>query len=134
MNLPALRLRYVVVAVGFSVLAGVRAAQGAPAWAVVFAVVAVANGWLAVHEGRTAADTRHAPALTAERLRRSLRGYRDAARQWRIMAAVSGAGGALLLVLQPTGALLAGLVALFCVHRARRAGRATATLRRVTTR
>ncbi|PXY22611.1 hypothetical protein [Prauserella muralis] len=132
MSLPALRARYVVLALGFGVLAGVRAAQDAPVWAAVFALAAVINGFLAVHEAR-AAGARPAPAVTAERIRLSLHGYRDAARQWRVLAAVSGVGGGLLLMLQPTGALLAGLLALLCLYRARRAERTGSTLRRITT-
>ena len=43
-----LRWRYLVLGLGFLVVAGVRAAQGEVVWAVVFAVAAGINGWLAV--------------------------------------------------------------------------------------
>lgn len=128
--------RYAVVGLAFLALAGVRAAQDAPVWAAVFAAAAAVNAWLAVHEarpGKAAAPAAPVDAARIERSRldRSLDGYRTSARQWQVLGFAGLLVGGGLLFLEPGLAVLAGAAALFAVHRAHRAGRALATLRRV---
>jgi hypothetical protein len=154
------RWRYVVLGLGFAGLAAVRASQGEPVWAAVFAVAAVVDFWLAVHEGArraapggrgvtavpgTAAGARadtHSPAATdspehgqdpgadPDVARRSLERYRTSARQWQVIGAVGVLLGGGLLVIEPPLAVFAGGAALFALYRARRDGRAVTTLRR----
>lgn len=132
MNRPV-EWRYVVIGVGFLGLAALRASQGAPGWAAVFAVAAAADFWLALREGARKAGvaTAHAaaPPQRAD-VERSLTGYRTSARQWQVIAAAGVLlGGGLLLTVPPL-APFAGAAALFALYRARRAGRAVTTLRR----
>lgn len=129
-----MKWRYAVLGLGFLGLAGVRAAQGAPVWAVVFAVAAVANAWLAVHEAPQAAPVdagRLVATVDRSEVDRSLDGYRTSARQWHVIGVAGVLVGGGLLLLEPGLAVFAGAAALFALHRAHRAGRAVATLRRV---
>lgn len=128
-----LKWRYAVFGAGFVGLAGVRLSQDEPVWAAVFAVAAAVNFWLCVHEG--ARQTRPEPAPAPEpvpgraEVERSLAGYRTSARQWQLLGAAGVLVGAGLLAVVPALAVFAGAAALFALHRARRAGRAVATLR-----
>lgn len=140
-----MRWRYVVLGLGFLGLAGVRAAEGAPVWAVVFVIAAVVNAWLAAHEAPQAApsapadvdapDSRDQPSrlnrLDRSDVDRSLAGYRTSARQWQFLGGAGVLVGGGLLLLEPALAVFAGAAAIFALHRARRAGRAVATLQRV---
>lgn len=123
------RWRYVVVGLGFLALAGARAAQGAPVWAVVFAVAAGVNGWLAVHEAARPAPLDPAGIELSE-VESAMRGHLLSARQWQLLGLAGLLVGGVLLLLHPPLAVFAGAAALFAVHRARRSGRAAATLRR----
>ncbi|CAL9331857.1 hypothetical protein SUDANB6_00088 [Streptomyces sp. enrichment culture] len=127
--------RYAVLALGFLGLAGMRAAQGAPAWAVVFVAAAAANAWLAVgREARVApagAGREDGTEVDRTEVDRSLHGWHASARQWQLLGAAGIVIGGTLLLLEPALAVFAGAAALFALHRARRAGRAVATLRRV---
>lgn len=129
--------RYAVCGLGFLGLAGVRAAQGAPVWAVVFIAAAAANAWLAVNREVLVAPAGAGRGNEAEAVAdravvdRSLHGWRASARQWQLLGAAGVAVGGALLLLEPALAVFAGAAALFALHRARRAGRAVATLLRV---
>lgn len=129
-----LRWRHLVLGVGFLGLAGVRAAQGAPVWALVFVLAAVAQGWLAVHEARRSVGQRAGgaatPRLERGQLLRALEGFRTSARQWQVLGGVGVIVGGALLFLQPWLAVFAAGAALFALRRAHRAGRSAATLRR----
>lgn len=138
MNRP-LKWRYMLVGLGFLGLAGVRASQDAPAWAAVFAVAAVVNFWLGVHEGAPSAAVGAASRQAdpppggdpgRDEMKRSAEGYRTSARQWQVLGAAGVVIGGGLLLVEPALALFAGAVALFSLHRAHRAGRAVSTLRR----
>ncbi|MCH6159361.1 hypothetical protein [Streptomyces marispadix] len=159
MNRPV-EWRYVAVGLGFVGLAGTRAAQGEPVWAAVFAVAAAVDFWLAVHEGARRAEAGGrggtavpgtavgAPAASGPAVgaagaagsaaygpdpavaRRSLERYRTSARQWQVIGAVGVLLGGALLMIEPPLAVFAGAAALFALYRARRDGRAVATLRR----
>lgn len=120
---------YAAMAVGFLVLAGLRAAQGAPVWAVVFVVAALANGWLAVRAAEP--DVAQAPAPSRERLLRSLEHRRTSARHWQLFGIAGIVLGGGLLLVEPDLAILAGLAALFCVFQARRARHDSRILRRL---
>lgn len=122
-----LRWRYLVLGLGFLVVAGVRAAQGEVVWAVVFAVAAGINGWLAVQEA-PAAEPVDPRGMAPSEVEGAVSGYRSQARTWQVLG-VAGLvlGGALLLVEPPLAVFAAG-AALFAVHRAHRAGRAAAAL------
>jgi hypothetical protein len=121
--------RHVVLGVGFLALAGVRASQGAPVWAAVFALAGAANAWLALRGDR--ADGKSVPAVVdadpAEIARERARCL-AAQRRWQVL----GLGGALLaaglLLLEPPLAVLGAAAALFAVFRARRVRRYAATL------
>ncbi|MDD7920313.1 hypothetical protein [Actinomycetospora callitridis] len=121
--------RHVALAVGFLALAGVRASQGAPVWAAVFALAGAANAWLALRGDR--ADGKSVPAVVdadpAEIARERARCL-AAQRRWQVL----GLGGALLaaglLLLEPPLAVLGAAAALFAVFRARRVRRYAATL------
>ncbi|GAB3301415.1 hypothetical protein GCM10027563_47110 [Parasphingorhabdus pacifica] len=122
--------RYAVLGLGFLALAGTRAAQDAPVWAMVFLVAAVINGWLAVHEAppNTPVDL---SGVDKSEVDRSLQVYRTSARQWQVLVLAGVLVGGVLLLVEPTLAVFAGAAALFALHRAHRAGRAVATLRRM---
>ncbi|WP_181765647.1 hypothetical protein [Streptomyces albidus (ex Kaewkla and Franco 2022)] len=125
--------RYMVVGLGFVGLAGVRGAQGAPVWAAVFLLASAVNVWLAFHEGpsATAAEaSSEAARVDRSEVDLSLEGYRTSVRQWQVLGVVCLLVGGGLLLLQPLVAVFAGAAALFALHRARRAGRAVATLQR----
>ena len=115
--------RYVVLGVGFLVLAGVRAAQGAPVWAAVFVLAGVANAWLALRgdEGqrRAAAPDPRAGADAGE-VERELARCSTAQRQWQVLGLVGALVAAGLLLLEPPLAVLGAAAALFAVSRARR--------------
>lgn len=130
----AVQWRYVVIGVGFLGLAGVRASQGAPVWAAVFLAAALVNAWLALQETRPAADSRATVDVTAvdgSEVERSMEGYRASGRQWQVLGVACLLVGGGLLLLEPPLAVFAGAAALFALHRARRSGRAVATLERV---
>lgn len=133
MNRP-LKWRYVVIGLGFTGLAALKASEGALGWAVVFALAAAVDFWLAVYEGSrqaAAATAREATAATRPAdVERSLSAFRTSARQWQVLGAAGVLlGGGLLLTVPPL-APFAGAAALFALYRARRAGRAVTTLRR----
>ncbi|GAA4756548.1 hypothetical protein GCM10023199_40210 [Actinomycetospora chibensis] len=121
--------RHVVLGLGFLALAGVRASQGAPVWAAVFALAGAANAWLAFRDAR--AEGAPSPGL-ADVDPREIEHERArclvAQRRWQVL----GLGGALLaaglLLLEPPLAVLGGAAALFAVFRARRVRRYAATL------
>lgn len=124
---------HLVLGLGFLGLAGVRAAQDAPAWALVFVLAAGANAWLAVHGATRAAGENTGatpPRLDRGQVARSLEGFRTSARQWQVLGAVGVAVGGGLLFLEPWLAVFAAAAALFALRRAHRAGRSAATLRR----
>lgn len=122
--------RYAVLGLGFLALAGARAAQDAPVWAIVFLVAAVINGWLAVHEvpRTTRVDL---SGVDSSEVDRSLEAYRTSARQWQVLGLAGVLIGGVLLLVEPPLAVFAGAAALFALHRAHRAGRAATTLRRM---
>lgn len=122
--------RYAVIGLGFTALAGVRFAQGAPLWGVVFLVAAVVNAWLAVHEGPQVAMI-DVERVDRSEVDRSLGGHRASARQWQVLGSAAVLIGGGLLLVEPALAVFAGAAALFALHRARRASRAVATLQRV---
>ncbi|MEJ2889309.1 hypothetical protein [Actinomycetospora aeridis] len=112
--------RYALLGVGFLVLAGVRAAQGAPVWAAVFALAAAANVWLALRDDRGPRAPATPVAATADEVARELARCRTAQRQWRVLG-VAGlllAGG--LLLVEPPLAVIAAAATLVAVFRARR--------------
>ena len=121
--------RHVVLGVGFLALAGVRASQGAPVWAAVFALAGAANAWLAFRDPRAEGEPTPGvadadPREIAHERARCL----AAQRRWQVL----GLGGALLagglLLVEPPLAVLGGAAALFAVFRARRVRRYAATL------
>ncbi|GLZ48273.1 hypothetical protein Acsp06_44580 [Actinomycetospora sp. NBRC 106375] len=120
--------RYLVLAVGFLALAGVRAAQGATVWAVVFAVAAAADLWLALRDGQGQA----APGAPADADPREVAGERAhclaALRRWQVLALVGALLAAGLLLVEPPLAVLAAAAVLFAVLRARRVRRYAAML------
>ncbi|MCM2580043.1 hypothetical protein [Streptomyces meridianus] len=125
------RWRHLVLGLGFLGLAGVRAAQDASVWALVFVLAAGANAWLAVHEAPRAAGDDTSPSRPDRaQLARSLEGFRTSARQWQVLGAVGVAVGGGLLFLEPWLAVFAAAAALFALRRAHRAGRSATTLRR----
>ncbi|WP_219419777.1 hypothetical protein [Pseudonocardia nigra] len=104
-----IRWRYLLLGLGFLALAGIRAVDGAAVWAAVFGLAAVANGWLAWHEGARAPErARVNPA---------------SGRQWQVLAVACLVVGGGLLLLEPSLAVIAAAAALFCLHRARQAAR-----------
>lgn len=122
--------RHVVLGLGFLVLAGVRASQGAPVWAAVFALAGAANAWLAFRDPR-GPEGEPAPGLAdadPREIERERARCLAALRRWQAL----GLGGALLaaglLLLEPPLAVLGGAAALFAVFRARRVRRYVATL------
>lgn len=120
--------RYLVLGLGFLVLGGVRAAQGAPVWAVVFVLAAGANAWLAVRgDGRTPAPT--APDVAdPDEVERERGRCLTALRQWQALGLGAVLVAAGLLLIEPPLAVLGGAAALFAVSRARRVRRYAATL------
>lgn len=124
--------RYVVLGLGFLALAGVRAAQGAPVWAAVFALAAVVNAWLAFQgDGRTAATTSNAgPVADADprEVARERARCHTAQRQWQVLGSVGVLLAAGLLLVEPPLAVLGGAAALFAVFRAHRVRRYAASL------
>lgn len=118
----AVSWRYALLGLGFLVLAGVRAAQGAPVWAAVFALAAVANAWLAVRDEPGGAPAPPAAAGPDE-VARELARCRTAQRQWQALGLVGllVAGG--LLLVEPPLAVIAAGATLFAVFRARRVRR-----------
>lgn len=123
------RPRYAVLAVGLLVLAGMRVAQDSPLWAAVFAVAAVSNAWLAFHR-----DDREESEPSPGAVRVSLERYANSVGRWQVIGVLAAAVGVLLLFLEPSLGLLAGSAALFCLHQARRARRATNTLQQIAAR
>ncbi|PRY02222.1 hypothetical protein [Allonocardiopsis opalescens] len=126
------RWRYLVIAIGFAVLAGTRWLDGDPLWAAVFALAVPANIWLAVVEGRRAAEEAPLPAADPPPgvLAEALDGHRRRLRQWRTVAAGCAAAGLLLLFAAPAAGGLAGAVALYAAYRAHRSRRAVHVLSR----
>jgi hypothetical protein len=96
---------HLVAACCFLVLAGMRAADGAWAWAGVFALAALAQYYL------------------GSRFRAAPRAHReDRPRQastWRLLTVSSCVLTAVLLVVQPALGLVAGVVALYCLRATR---------------
>ncbi|GAA4922615.1 hypothetical protein EV188_104664 [Actinomycetospora succinea] len=127
----AVSWRHVVLGVGFLALAGVRAAQGAPVWAVVFAFAGAANAWLAFRDdgagGTSVPPTSADPWEVAEEQARCL----AALRRWQVLALGGVLVAAGVLLLEPPLAVLAGAAALFAVVRARRVRRYALTLGRM---
>lgn len=130
----AVNTRYVLLAVGFAVLAAMRVADGAALWGSVFAAASAINVWLAVHERpRPSGGEEPAPSTpmpSADELTLSWRRHRGSLVRWRVLACVAIATGAGLLAVDPALSVLAAATALLCLFRARRARRDTTTLRR----
>jgi hypothetical protein len=96
---------HLLAACCFLVLAGMRAAEGSWVWAGVFAVAALAQGFLGTR-------FRRAPLA------------RCGARQestWRLLTASSCVLSGVLLFVQPVLGLVAAVVALYCLRAARTA-------------
>jgi hypothetical protein len=128
----AVSWRYVVLGLGFLALAGVRAAQGAPVWAGVFALAAVVNAWLAFQgDGRAGASTSDAPTVAdadPREVARERARCHTAQRQWQVLGSVGALLAAGLLLVEPPLAVLGGAAALFAVFRAHRVRRYAASL------
>lgn len=122
--------RHVVLSVGFLALAGIRAAQGAPVWAVVFGLAGAANVWLALRpEQGPPTPVVPADADPREIGRESARCL-AAVRRWQVLAVVGALVAVGLLLVEPPLAVLAAAAVLFAVLRARRVRRYAATLPR----
>lgn len=135
----AVSTRYVLLAVGFAVLAAMRVADGAALWGSVFAAASAVNAWLAVHERPRPSGGEHpatdaaapsTPLPSSDELDLSWRRHRGSLVRWRVLAGVAIATGAGLLAVDPALSVLAAATALLCLFRARRARRDTTTLRR----
>jgi hypothetical protein len=122
------RPAYVVSAVAFLALAGVRAAQGDSGWAVLFALAAMVNAWLATQptggQGSVLPETRPARAHHASASPATEEGPRRA-RSWTALAAAAAGVALGLVVVEPTFAVMAALVALAVIVHARRLRRVT---------
>ena len=121
--------RHVVLGLGFLVLAGVRASQGAPVWAAVFALAGAANAWLAFRDPRAEAEPTPGVADADPReIERERARCLAAQRRWQVLGLAGALVAAGLLLLEPPLAVLGGAAALFAVFRARRVRRYAATL------
>lgn len=125
----AVNWRYVLLALGFAVLAAVRFGNGAMLWGLVFTAAAAINVWLAVHERRPPATDGEQSSPSTEEMIRSWQANRGSLRRWQVLACVATAIGAILLAVEPALSVLAAATTLLCLFRARRARRDTATLR-----
>ena len=94
----------------FLVLAGLRAADGSWVWAAVFALAALAQGFL----GRLGRGIPAGP-------RRAGGAEPRQAATWRLLAVSSCVLGGALLLVQPALGLVAAVVALYCLRAARTA-------------
>ncbi|HEV7627800.1 MAG TPA: hypothetical protein VGO89_15000 [Streptomyces sp.] len=133
MSRTTVQWRYAVFGVGFLGLAGVRASQGALVWAAVFLAAAAVNAWLALHEAPSTTASAHTVdvfGVDRSEVDRSLESYRTSTRQWQALGVACLLVGGGLLLLEPPIAVFAGAAALFAMYRARRSGRAVATLER----
>jgi hypothetical protein len=100
---------HLVAACCFLVLAGLRAADGAWAWAAVFALAALAQGLLGARlRRRPSTVTPHPPQAST----------------WRVLTASSCVLGAVLLFVQPALGLVAAAVAVYCLRATRSASAA----------
>lgn len=121
--------RHVVLGLGFLALAGVRASQGAPVWAAVFALAGAANAWLAFRDPRAEAEPAPGVADADPReIERERALCLAAERRWQVLGLAGALVAAGLLLLEPPLAVLGGAAALFAVFRARRVRRYAATL------
>lgn len=121
--------RYVLLAVGFAVLAALRFAYGAPLWGCVFATATAINVWLAIHEGQAPPAEPHLDSPDTEEIRAAWQVQHGSLRRWRVLACVALAIAGGLLMVEPALSVLAAATALLCLFRARRARRDTTTLR-----
>ncbi|MDD7939093.1 hypothetical protein PHK61_11770 [Actinomycetospora lutea] len=120
--------RHAVLGLGFLILAGVRASQGAPVWAVVFVLAGAANVWLALRgEARAGVPTVPADVDPREVERERARCV-AALRKWQVLALGGALLAAGLLAVEPPLAVLGAAAALFAVLRCRRVRRYAATL------
>lgn len=126
--------KYLLLAGGLGLLAGLRAAEGAPGWAVLFGVAAAVNVGLALVP--TAAHRAAAPApgevstaaLDPTRVRASGEAHARRARTWTVLTFACLATGALLVPLVPAFAVAAGVLALVSLRAARRSRRSAGAL------
>jgi hypothetical protein len=139
--------RYLLLAAGLGLLAGLRAAEGATGWAALFAVAAVVNVGLAVapaarprRDGaggarprRVGAGAARGEATTATppdaaQVRASGDLHARRARTWTVLTFACLATGALLVPLVPAFAVAAGALALVSLRAARRSRRSAGVL------
>jgi hypothetical protein len=131
--------RYLLLAGGLGLLAGLRAAEGAPGWAVLFGVAALVNVGLALTPTaaqraaepapRAASEAVSAPVPDPAQARASGEEHARRARTWTVLTFACLATGALLVPLVPAFAVAAGVLALVSLRAARRSRRSAGALR-----